>query len=176
MVFEGEEGGGTEEVGERDVGGVAVLCFDHDVGGGGADADEFQEIREEDAFPADVEAAPAGDAVHVGGDLSHGEVRKFVPGEAEALVDQAGNFEIPGLGIEARDGADMKDGPFQGEGLIGREAAGFAHEAFLALAFGEIFKHRESIVRFFANERGGGLVCGAEGRRWACRTSGDRGF
>jgi hypothetical protein len=41
--------------------------------------------------------------------------------------------------------------------LIGREAAGFAHEAFLALAFGEIFEHGESIVRFFEGERGGGV-------------------
>ena len=87
IVFEGEEGGGTEEVGEGNVGGVAVLGFDHDVGGGGLYANEFQEVGEKDAFPVDVEAAPAGDAVHVGGDLGHGEARELVPGEADAFFD-----------------------------------------------------------------------------------------
>ncbi len=138
-----------------------MFGLDHDVGGGGLHADEFQEIGEKDAFPADVEAAPAGDAVHVGGDLGHGQAREFVPGEADAFFDQAGDFEIPGLGIETRDVADVEDGPFQGEGLIGREAAGVAHQAFLAFAFGEIFEHGSLIVRFFG---GGGL-----GRDWLGR-------
>ena len=144
IVFEGEECGGAEEVGERDVGGIAVFGFDHDVGGAGADADPLEEVGKKDAFPADVEAAPAGDAVHVGGDLGHGEAREFVPGEAQTLVDHAGDFEIPGLRIEARDVADVEDWPLQGEGLIGREAAGFAHGAFLAFPFGEIFEHGDS--------------------------------
>jgi len=146
VVFQREESRGTEEVGERDVGGIAVFGFDHDVRGSGADADPLQEVGKKDAFPADVEAAPAGDAVHVGGDLGHGETREFVPGEAQALVDHAGDFEIPGLGIEARDGADVEDRPLQGEGLIGREAAGVAHQAFLAFAFGEILEHERHLL------------------------------
>jgi hypothetical protein len=45
VVFEGEKGGGTEEVGKRDVGGVAVFGFDHDVGSAGADADAFEQVE-----------------------------------------------------------------------------------------------------------------------------------
>jgi hypothetical protein len=141
VVFQGEQSRGTHQIRERDVGSVALLGLDHDVRGAGPDTDALHQFGERHAFPAHVEAAPAGDAMHVRCNFSHGQMRKFVPGETQRLFDQSGYTKIPGFGIEARDGADVKDGPLQGEGLVGREASGFAHQAFLAFAFGEIFKH-----------------------------------
>ena len=114
---------GASEVGERDVGGVALFGEDEGVLGGRRGLDEPKDLGEEDTSPAIVEAAPAGDAMEVRGDFGLRQGEKFLPGKFCRSGNFAGDFEIPGGFVEMRDAAVVENRPLEGERLAGRETA-----------------------------------------------------
>ena len=91
IVMSGNEGVGSEEIGERKVGSPAVIvaegadefCF-----GFGATG-EFEKCGDGDACPGVIQAGPAGDAVEVGEDLSARESHEFFPGKGDFFLYEA---------------------------------------------------------------------------------------
>jgi methylenetetrahydrofolate dehydrogenase (NADP+)/methenyltetrahydrofolate cyclohydrolase len=96
--------------------------------------DQLQYLREQHALPRVVQATPARDAVKVGGDYGLREREQFSPREFQRSGDLAGNSEVPLGLVEAGNAAVVEDGPFQSEGLAGRETAFGASLGFELLA------------------------------------------
>src|SRR6478752_10489229 len=82
-----------------------------------------QQFAESDTVPAIVKAAPASDTVEVAGALDFGQRIEFLPVQSQGMLNQAGDAQVPGVGIKSRDGAIMQDGPFERERLAGGQQA-----------------------------------------------------
>jgi hypothetical protein len=115
IMFESKEHIRTQEIVEGDVGGIAFLGEDEDKFRSRLAFYVLQDIAEENALPAIVEAAPAGDTMEVAGDFDLRESAKLLPGETQRFLDEAGDFEIPIGGVEIRDATIVEHGPLEGE-------------------------------------------------------------
>ena len=156
VVFESKENIGTSEVLQRDVGCVALFRKDENEFGAGFRLDPLEYIREENALPAVIEAAPTSDAVEIAGDLGLREGAKIVPGKGARGFEQTGDFEVPVGRVEYRDMAVVKDRPFEGEGLARRQAA-FGSSSFFFFAASAVVSengHRSSFLAIrFSHKR-----------------------
>jgi len=95
-----------------------------------------------DATEAGVEAAPARDAVDVGGDLRRRQSAELLVVERDLLLDLAEDPELPGCEVDARHVAGVEDGPFLGQVLPRRQARRVvAGGADLVLGFGAEERH-----------------------------------
>jgi hypothetical protein len=113
IVMSGEQDFRSVEIGERNVGGKALLGVNQNVSGLRLGVNAVQQFLHGDAGPTIVEAAPASNTVEVARGLDFGQRIEFSPGQFQTVVDQAVDLEVPGSGIEIRDGTVVKHRPFQ---------------------------------------------------------------
>jgi hypothetical protein len=123
VVVGGQEGFGGGEVGEAEVGGVAVLRPGHDVGDVRRGRDQVQDGRGGDPVPLVVRRGRTGGAVEVGDHRGAGE-RGEVVERPRVLVAGGGGAEdaqVPAFGAETGDGTVVRDGPPVHMALAGGE-------------------------------------------------------
>src|SRR6266545_840940 len=125
---------GPHEVLEAEVGGEAVLGFDHYVRGRRLQRNQLHDLRDRDAFPGAIEQRPAGHAVHV---LLHrlaGQLLELLVAELDRLLDEAFEREIPGVQFDLGHAAVVQHRPLLGQILARRQAIGHGALTFAQLA------------------------------------------
>lgn len=133
VVMGGEQYFFPVKVSQGHVGSESLFGVNQDAGRFRLGMDSGQQFAESHAVPVVVEAAPSGHTMEVAGALDFWERVEFLPAELERRINQAGDGEVPGLGIKPRNRTVVQNRPFQGERLAGGQQA-FALLQFLELA------------------------------------------
>src|SRR6185312_10886171 len=102
IVMSGEQYFFPVKVGQGHIGSESLFGMDQDVGGLRLGMDAGQQFAESYAVPVVVETAPSGHTMEVAGALDFGERVEFFPVQRERRINQAGDAEIPGIGIKPR--------------------------------------------------------------------------
>src|SRR5262249_56464759 len=100
IVWRGKNDSTSIHVGQRNVGGEAVLGVDQHVLRSRLGLGQLQHFNEANALPLVVEAAPAGHAVEVAMCFNLGKAVEGVPAQGNGRVNQAPHAKIPGGRVE----------------------------------------------------------------------------
>src|SRR6266550_4395556 len=119
---------GPVQIGQRQVGGEALLRDHQAKLGRRFQAGALEQRLHRHAFEAVIEPASGRDAMDVAFDRLARERKQIGPRQREGALDQTGNREGPGRYVHGGYVAIMQHRPFGGLDLAGRDAGlGFAH-------------------------------------------------
>src|SRR5208282_613116 len=110
------------ELGERHVGGVAVVALEDDVPGLGLGSGERQDVLGTHPLPTVVVARPGGHAMNVGARAATRQGRESGPLPARRAPHQAVDREAPARGRQHRLDAEIEHRPVLDLALAGRQA------------------------------------------------------